>query len=79
MRSPVGRKWVAEGSPSTRLYKETGEPERGEQTCTNKFQVCIKNIYVRNAGRAGKYFVVAARRNDGDNTRSIVGRLLGDT
>ena len=60
-------------------YKETGEPGRGEKICTIKFQICIKDIYVRNADRARKYFVVAAMRDDGDDKRSIVDPLLDDS
>ena len=79
MRSHHGREaaniWIAIGSQSTRPDKETGDGW-GEQIYTIAIQICIKDIYVRNAGRAKKYFVLAARRDDGDDTRSIVGRLL---
>ena len=68
------RIWVAGGSPSTRTDYETGDG-RGEQSCTITIQICIKDIYVRNAGRAKKDFVVAAMRDDEDDTRSIIGRL----
>ena len=54
------RIWVAggsqvdlQGSPSTRPDKETGDG-RGEQICTITIQICIRDIYVRNAGRARK-------------------------
>ena len=70
--------WVTVGSQSTRPDKETGDA-RGEQIYTIAIQICIKDIYVKNAGRAKKCFVLAARRDDGDDTRSIVGRLLDDS
>ena len=58
-------------SSSTRPDKETSKPGWGEQICKITIQ-CINDIYVRNAGRTRKDFVVAGMRDDGDNTRSIV-------
>ena len=73
----MGRRRVARGSPSTRPDHETGDGG-GEQICTITIQICIKDIYVINTGRARKDFVVAAMRDDGDDTRSIMGRPQGD-
>ena len=70
----MGRRRVARGSPSTRPDYETGDGQ-GEQICTITIQIYIKDIYVRNSRRARKGFVVAAMRDDGDDTRSIMGRL----
>ena len=73
----MGRRRVARGRhPHDPIMKRVTDGVI--KYCTITIEICIKDIYVRNTGRARKDFEVAAMRDDGDDTRSIMGRLQDD-